>query len=244
MGGLPFLFYGTKLFRKFAARFMQHIYCISGLGADFRIFSKLQVKGATLHPIEWQMPSSDDTLVSFAQKLSSQINHPSPVLLGVSFGGMLATEMARVLPIQKAIIVSSCKLRAELPAYMRAAGRVGLHKAIPFWMVTQSKHLNRFIFDTRSREEELYLKRMMLADTNVEFIRRSVNMILNWRNTEQSASVIHIHGDRDKLLLPGTVQPDYWIKNGGHFMIWNMADKISEILNREIHINEGTSPAL
>lgn len=220
---------------------MQHIYCISGLGADFRIFSKLQMKEATLHPIEWKMPEAEDTLVSFAQKLSLQIIHPNPVLLGVSFGGMLATEMAKFLPVQKTIIVSSCKLRAELPAYMRAAGRVGLHKAIPFWTVTQSKHLNRFIFDTRSREEELYLKRMMLAETNVQFIRRSVNMILNWRNTEKPSSLVHIHGDCDKLLLPGTVHPDYWVKKGGHFMIWNMADKISEILNHEIHINEGTA---
>lgn len=213
---------------------MQHIYCFSGLGADFRIFSKIKVADAILHPIEWQMPEASDTLASFAQKLSSQVIHSDPVLLGVSFGGMLATEMAKTLSVKKVIIVSSCKVRAELPAYMRAAGRVGLHKALPFWAVTQNKHLNRLIFDTRSREEELYLKRMMLADTNIQFIKRSVNMILNWRNTEKPSSLVHIHGDSDKLLLPGPVHPDYWVKNGGHFMIWNMADQISEILNDEL----------
>lgn len=213
---------------------MQHIYCISGLGADFRIFSKIRVADAILHPIEWQMPEPTDTLASFAQKLSVQIIHPHPVLLGVSFGGMLATEIAKAHAVEKAIIVSSCKVRAELPAYMRAAGRIGLHKALPFWAVTQNKHLNRFIFDTRSREEELYLKRMMLADTNVQFIRRSVNMILNWKNMERPASLVHIHGDRDKLLLPGPVHPDYWVKNGGHFMIWNMAPEISSLINKEL----------
>ncbi len=215
---------------------MQHIYCLSGLGADFRIFSKLKLNDAVLHPINWQMPAPGDSLQSFAQKLSAQILHPQPVVLGVSFGGMLATEIAGFLPLKKAIIVSSCKLRSELPAYMRAAGRVGLHKALPYWAVTQNRHLNRFIFDARSREEELYLKRMMLAETNVQFIRRSVNMILNWQNKSRPASLVHIHGDRDKLLLPGTVHPDYWVKNGGHFMIWNMADAISEILNYELSV--------
>jgi pimeloyl-ACP methyl ester carboxylesterase len=213
---------------------MQHIYCIPGLGADFRLFSKIKVEHATLHPVEWQMPGPNDTLVSFAEKLSVQIMHPNPVLLGVSFGGMLATEIAKAHAVKKVIIVSSCKVRAELPAYMRAAGRAGLHKALPYWAVTQNKHLNRFIFDTRSREEELYLKRMMLADTHAQFLKRSVNMILNWKNMERPPSLVHIHGDRDKLLLPGPVHADYWVKNGGHFMIWNMANEISAILNREL----------
>lgn len=213
---------------------MQPVYCLSGLGADFRIFSNLKVEGALLHPIKWQMPEPTDTMSSFAAKLLTQVTHEDPVFLGVSFGGMLATEMAKIFPAKKTIIVSSCKLRAELPVYMRAAGRVGLHKAMPYWAVTQSRHLNRFIFDLKSRQEELYLKRMMLADTQVQFIRRSVNMILNWKNTERPASLVHIHGDSDKLLLPGTVHPDYWIKNGGHFMIWNMAGQVSEIINREL----------
>lgn len=211
---------------------MHHIYCISGLGADFRIFSKIEVENAELHPISWQMPEPGETLPVFAGRLARQIVHPNPVILGVSFGGMLATEIAKISPVKLAIIVSSCKVRAELPAYMRAAGRIGLHKSIPFGVVTANKYLNRFIFDTRSREEELYLKRMMLADTAAVFIRRSVNMILNWNNAERPASLVHIHGDRDKLLLPGPIKADFWVKGGGHFMIWNRAAEVSKILNR------------
>lgn len=213
---------------------MHQIYCISGLGADFRIFRNLEVENAQLHPIAWKMPEPGETLPGFAGRLSQQIHHPDPVILGVSFGGMLATEIAKIIPVKKSIIVSSCKVRAELPAYMRAAGRFGLHKTLPFGMVTRIKHLNRFIFDARSAEEELYLKRMMLAETGAMFIRRSVNMILNWRNTEFPGSLVHIHGDKDKLLLPGRVKADYWVKGGGHFMIWNMAPEISKILNLEL----------
>jgi pimeloyl-ACP methyl ester carboxylesterase len=228
------LYYGNYSFLKFALSYMVHIYCISGLGADFRLFSKIEVEGAELHPVAWQMPEPGDTLPVFAAKLAAQINHPNPVLLGVSFGGMIATEIAKLQPVQKAVIVSSCKLRKELPAYMRLAGRLGLHKALPYRVATQNRFLNRFIFDTRSREEELYLKRMMLADTGALFIRRSVNMILNWTNTELPEKLLHIHGDSDKLLLPGPVKADYWVKGGGHFMIWNMAAEISKILNREL----------
>jgi pimeloyl-ACP methyl ester carboxylesterase len=212
----------------------KHIYCISGLGADFRIFSKLEIPGAILHPIGWEMPKSHEDLGNYARRLSLQIKHPNPLLLGVSFGGMLSTEMAKVIAVEKAIIVSSCKGHRELPVYLRTAGKIGLHKALPYWMVTQNRFLSRFIFDTRSRAEELYLKQMMLKDTQALFIKRAVNMILHWKNDIYPTSLIHIHGDSDRLLFPGSVRADYWIKDGGHFMIWNMADKISEIIQKEI----------
>lgn len=212
----------------------KHIYCISGLGADFRIFSKLEIPGVILHPIVWQMPEKEDDMRSFAVKLSRQIQHPNPILLGVSFGGMLTTEIAKAMPVEKAIIVSSCKTKQELPMYMRAAGKVGLHKAVPYGLVTQNRLLSRFIFDTRSRQEELYLKQMMLKQTQVEFIKRSVNIILNWQNKSYPENLCHIHGSTDKLLLSGSVKPHYWVKGGGHFMIWNMAEEISNLIQKEL----------
>lgn len=211
-----------------------HIYCISGLGADFRIFSKLRIKGAVLHPIHWEIPGRHATLPSFALELSKQIKHSNPVLLGVSYGGMLSTEIAKNVPVSRAIIVSSCKQRSELPLYMRVAGAAGLHKVLPYWLVTQNKFLNRLIFDTRSREEELYLKRLMLTGSNLTLIRRSVNMILHWQNEELPANLVHIHGEKDKLLLPFGIRADYWVPDGGHFMIWNKANDVSAIIQDEI----------
>lgn len=213
---------------------VKHIYCISGLGADFRIFSKLSIPGAVLHGIKWQMPDPKDTLADFAFKLADQVLHEDAILLGVSFGGMLSVEMSKRFPFRKVIVVSSCKTRSELPAYMRAAGKLRLHKVVPYWNVTQNQRLNRFFFDTRSHEEELYLKRMMLAETRVKFIKRAVHMILNWQNRQYSERVVHIHGKADRLLLPGAVKADYWIEGGGHFMIWNQAEQISNIIAREI----------
>jgi pimeloyl-ACP methyl ester carboxylesterase len=212
----------------------KHIYCISGLGADFRIFSKLEIPGAILHPIGWEMPNQQDDMCSFAAKLSKQIQHPNPILLGVSFGGMLTTEIAKIVPIEKAIIVSSCKTRKELPWYMRSAGKVGLHKVVPYGLITQNQLLSRFIFDTRSRQEELYLKQMMLKQTQAEFIKRSVDMIVNWQNSNYPENLCHIHGSTDKLLLPGFIKPHYWVKGGGHFMIWNRADEVSRLIQQEL----------
>lgn len=210
---------------------MHHVYCISGLGADFRIFQQLQLHNATLHPIEWTMPDAGETLPQYAARLAAQIKHPQPVLLGVSFGGMLATEISRIMPVQQTIIISSCKCKQELPAWMRTAGKLRLHKIIPYWMVTQFSSLNKYIFDTQSKAEDLYIKQMMLKDTHHLFVKRAVNMILTWQAQTPAHNIMHIHGRADKLLLPKRVQANYWLNDAGHFMIWNRADEVSQYIN-------------
>jgi pimeloyl-ACP methyl ester carboxylesterase len=214
---------------------LHHIYCISGLGADFRIFSKIAIENSVLHPITWQMPEKGEDIPHFAERLSGQIKHDNASLLGVSFGGMLATEISKIRPVRNTIVVSSAKCRNELPMYMRAAGNLKLHKVAPYWLVTRSKYLSRFIFDVRSLDEELYLKQMMLKDTDLTFLQRAVDMILRWQSHEYPDRIVHIHGDKDKLLFPGSVKANYLVKDGGHFMIWNMAGEISKIINKELN---------
>lgn len=209
---------------------MHHVYCISGLGADFRIFQQLTLHNTVLHPIEWVMPEVAETLPQYAARLATQIKHPKPVLLGVSFGGMLATEISRLIPVQQTIVVSSCKCREELPLWMRTAGTLQLHKLVPYWMVTQFSSLNKYIFDTQSKAEDLYIKQMMLKDTHHQFVKRAVHMILTWQGQAPAENIVHIHGKADKLLLPKKVQANYWLNNAGHFMIWNRAADVSQYI--------------
>lgn len=214
---------------------MQHIYCISGLGADFRIFQHIRIPDAVMHPINWETPHKGESLPAYAKRLSEQILHPQAILLGVSFGGMLATEISKLVAVKKTILISSNRSPKEFPRYLKWAGKMQLHKLVPYHLVTRMAVLNRFIFDTRSKAEELYLKRMMLKESDVVFIQRAVDMIMRWKATDSNdSSLIQIHGTKDRLLLPGRIVADHWIEGGGHFMIWNEAEKISNILQKEI----------
>ncbi len=206
------------------------IYCISGLGADFRIFRQLRLPGYQLVPIEWLAIQKAESLPHYAGRLAAQIPEPEPLLLGVSFGGMLATELAAMLPHSRAFIISSCKCRTELPAWMRVAGRLHLHRVVPYQLAPRHAGLGRFIFDTRSTEEERYLKQIMLQQTHPHFIARAVHMILHWQRRQAPSNVFHVHGRTDRLLLPGRCQPHHWIDDGGHFMVWNKAVPISQLL--------------
>ena len=217
---------------------MHHIYCISGLGADHRLFDNLQLNNAQLHFIDWILPAETDTLQTYAQLLATQIKHPEIVLMGVSFGGMLATAITtfaqqhpQPYSIKKTIIISSCKSPAELPLLMKWAGKLGLHRIMPYKLILRSASLNRFLFDLRSRQEELYLKLQMLQGNTPEIIERSINLILTWIGDPEPTHLVHIHGNADRLLTPANIKADFWIEDGGHFMVWNKAPEISVIIN-------------
>ena len=60
-----------------------------------------------------------------------RIKHPKPILIGVSFGGILVQEMAGFLDYEKVIIVSSIKSNKELPTHMKLAKITNAHKLLP-----------------------------------------------------------------------------------------------------------------
>src|SRR5882724_23441 len=98
------------------------IYCISGLGADEKIFANLQLQGYELRHIPWLTPHKNEKINAYARRMAASIQHESPLLIGVSFGGMVAIEIARHMPVRKLILISTIKSTGEMPPWMKMAG--------------------------------------------------------------------------------------------------------------------------
>jgi len=108
-------------------------YFISGLGADKKAFQKIKLPSA-YEPVylDWIPPQKNESLCNYARRFSSLIkNDDAFILIGLSFGGMLASEIARLRRPMKTIIISSLASSNELPWYFKQAGKIGLHKAVP-----------------------------------------------------------------------------------------------------------------
>lgn len=88
---------------------MKTIYCISGLGADEKAFSRLSIEGYQLQIINWLKPLHNETLQEYATRMRETIKEEEPILIGLSFGGIMCTEIAKQIPVQKIIIISSIK---------------------------------------------------------------------------------------------------------------------------------------
>jgi pimeloyl-ACP methyl ester carboxylesterase len=208
---------------------MQTIYCISGLGADQRVFSKLDCPGYEVHYIKWLIPLKEESIGDYAKRLIHQIRHPKPILIGVSFGGMMCIEIAKHIKVSGIILISSIKYDAEMPRWMRLSGKFKVNKLFKLRFMKFLEPIENYRLGLETKEE-----RNMVHDyrKNVDrkFLNWSINAVLNWKNKDVPANTFHIHGSKDKIFPIRKIKPDHNI-HGGHMMILNRSKEVNEVVN-------------
>lgn len=213
---------------------MKTIYCISGLGADERAFSRLQISGHTLINLPWLLPEDKETIEHYAKRMSVGITEENPVLLGLSFGGMMSIEIAKLLPVDKVILISSIQSADALPGWMIGAGKLRLNKLFSMQSYKILEPIqNRFLGVNDA--DEIAMVRSYRKNAPVIYTNWAINEVLNWRNSWQPSKVFHIHGDKDKMFPIKKVAPTHIVKGGGHFMIMNKAAEVSSCINEIVY---------
>ncbi|WP_353197674.1 alpha/beta hydrolase [Parapedobacter defluvii] len=207
---------------------MRTYYLFSGLGADHRAFQGMEFPGETRH-ISWVPPLPNESIAGYAERIAAQITSPSPILVGLSFGGMMALEVGKHVQAEQVILISSAKSKAEIPRYYRWLGGLSLQRLIPASQITKANRWLYWLFGAETPEEKSLLADI-LADTDPTFFRWAVNSIATWNNTAVPANTIHIHGIADRILPYRFVKADYVIPGGSHFMAVNRAKEISDII--------------
>ncbi|MEO5893797.1 MAG: alpha/beta hydrolase [Ferruginibacter sp.] len=210
---------------------MKTIYCISGLAADERAFSRLKAEGYKITCLPWLKPFPNEAIKDYALRMSKPITAEKPILMGLSFGGMMSIEIAKLLPVEKVILISSVKSRKEMPRWMKAAGFLRLNKIFPMrsYRITEPIQ-NRFIGVTSADDMEMV--RSYRKNAPADYLDWAINEVLKWRNDWQPPNVFHVHGDADRIFPINNLTPTHVIKKGGHFMIMNKAAEVNVALNQ------------
>ena len=208
------------------------IYALSGLGADERAFQKLNINGEFI-PISWLDPKPEESLSSYANRLSEQIDQSEPfVLLGLSFGGMLASELNKIIKPELTILLSSASTKNELPAYFTVIRKLRLTRILPASCFKPPAWFMNSYFRLKRNQDRALVKDIM-RDSNPVFIKWAVGAIMNWDNTIVPENVLRIHGDKDRVLINRRL-PDSITLGKGHLIVFDQANKVSEIVNERI----------
>lgn len=203
------------------------IYAIPGLGADERVFKYLDLD---IKPIHWIPPVKNESLEAYALRLSKQVNTDKPfVLLGVSFGGMVAVELNKYITPEKTIIISSAASKDELPRLTGFFKMAGITKILPSFLLKPPSFVAYKAFGVKNPENKRLLK-TIIKDTDPQFIRWCMDKIVHWNNEDIPSHIKRIHGDKDQLLKMRSGVEYSVIKNGGHFMIVEQANQIKKII--------------
>jgi pimeloyl-ACP methyl ester carboxylesterase len=206
---------------------MKNIYIFTGLGADERVFYKINFGNYNAIHIKWITPLQNETIEAYALRLTQQITTSNPILLGLSFGGMIAVEVAKHIDTEKIILVSSSKNKNEVPFYYRLAGKIHLHKIIRARFLVRANKITNKIFSVRSSEDKKIISSMMAA-SDVVFLNWAIDKIVHLQNEVVHKNLTHIHGTADRILPIRFVNADIIIKGGTHLMIMNKAEEVQQ----------------
>jgi len=209
---------------------MKHIYCISGLGADERVFAKFKFPEHQLHFIKWITPEKSDSIDAYAKKLIDQIHHTKPLLIGLSFGGIMCIEIAKLIKTEIVIIISSIKSSNEMPLWMWLSGKIKINKILPmrpFKLIEPWQNYNLGVKTTEEKE----MVNAYRKNVDIAYSKWAVNIILNWKNKTVPKNLYHIHGSDDRIFSIKKINATRTISGGGHLMILNKSDEINEYIN-------------
>jgi pimeloyl-ACP methyl ester carboxylesterase len=139
------------------------IYFISGLGADERVFQFLNLDEVDHTFIKWNEPERKESLTTYCKKLIKQIDTTKEIILiGVSFGGIIAQEISKIISCRKVIIISSVKTKNEFSWPLRLARKLQIHLIVPLWLLTLSNRLTSdYYFGVKSKEESKLLHQII-----------------------------------------------------------------------------------
>lgn len=211
------------------------VYLMPGLAASVQIFDRIVLPEETfeIFLLEWQIPLDNESLSDYAKRMTQNITQPNPVLIGVSFGGILVQEMAHFLNTRKVIIISSVKSNLEFPRRMKVAKTTKAYKLIPTNLLANIESLSKFSFGEKINQR-LKLYEKFLAVRDKRYLDWALEQVFMWKRTTVDEKVIHIHGDADDVFPLQYIKNCIVVKGGTHVMILTKYKWLNENLPKII----------
>ncbi|MBV7441561.1 alpha/beta hydrolase [Weeksellaceae bacterium TAE3-ERU29] len=208
-------------------------YFISGLGGDETAFERLTIN-SEFEPlfIDWKIPEKNEDILHYAKRMANEINDNEPfILVGYSFGGIIAQEINRLISPEKTILISSVKNREELSPFIQMVSKTGIHKVTPISFFTSDGFLS-YAFFRKMYDRKMPLLKKYFNVRDPYYLKWSINQSVNWQPKHQPIEKLyHIHGDKDIVFPIKYIKNAEIIKNGTHLMPIQKHKQVSDILN-------------
>ncbi len=207
------------------------VYFMPGLAASSAIFERIKLDESVFetYMLEWEIPQPKESLSDYAVRIAKNIKHENPVLIGVSFGGILVQEISKHIKARKIIIISSVRSNVEFPRRMKIGKKTKAYKLIPMKLILNIENLAKYSFGEKvNKRIKLYEKFLAVRDLN--YLQWAVESVILWDRDKVDENVIHIHGDQDDVFPIKYIDKCIVVKGGTHIMILNKYKWLNENL--------------
>ena len=215
------------------------IYAIPGMGVDGRIFRELRLD-RPIEILEWMAPCGErESLQAYARRLAEPLpDHPF-LMMGLSFGGVICQEIARIKPVKGVVLLSSIRDQSGLPWYMELMQKIPYYqlsrgdwriKSMPYWGP---------IFGLKDKAEIAFLQDLF-SDFSVLYRMWAIKSLVHWQKPAEieDLPLFHIHGSKDEIFAARLQTPDVLIKGGTHSMVFQRAEEVSRAIQAGIQYIE------
>ena len=201
---------------------------LPGLGGDERLFSPQRAAFPELIVPKWIKPRRGERLAEYASRFAEVINPGRDCFIGgVSFGGVVALELAALFDVRECFLIGSIRSPREIPKRLRFFKPVAD-------LVTIPKNLSSLALTLGGRHLNPTVRGLLhqLKDTDAEFLRWAANAILQWTPSPrvQHVRVSQIHGDQDRIFPVSYVSADKVISGGGHLVSLRNSEEVNRFL--------------
>lgn len=213
---------------------------LSGMGADERVFAPQAAAFENLIVPRWLEPVVGEPLSAFAKRMAEAIDPDAPCFLGgASFGGMVAMEMLPHLNVRAVFLIGSVRRPDELPLAVRMFRPLAFFvRWLPLELFQIGSRLVRTIFGRWMRPHVRILLHQ-LEQSEASFLRWAISAMLRWRHTDLNVGalpVFQIHGDQDRPIPIGNIQPTEVVQGGGHVISLTHAEQVNAFLRKHMNI--------
>lgn len=211
---------------------------LPGLGADRRLFHRQQLPGVQVELLDWIEPIRGESLREYAVRLAKTFDTTRPMYLGgVSMGGMVALELARLLTPVATFLIASARSPQAIPRWYHLPHLMLEHLPLAQMrtVALETPFVRWSMGPMDGETENLVCK--MVADTSPRFIGWAIRAVLGWDGPGSvTGRVFQIHGGEDRLLPANLQRPDVLVPSAGHLVNLTHPQIVNEfLLSRLIH---------
>ena len=209
-----------------------------GLGLSSDIFKCLELSFDTYILLEWIPPIFNEDMDAYCQRLLAPVDlnlYASTTIIGHSFGGIIAQQMACIFPIDQLILVSTIMNEKEKPR--------GVHiiKYLPDFFMNRIKGFIQLSYPLWANQHGYSspslrnLFKEAIKTLPAYYYHWSLRQIQKWKCPEITCPVLRLHGQLDKTFPITTLKTDYIrVEDGDHLMIYKKAEEVSKHINNLI----------
>ena len=205
---------------------------LPGLGGDHRLFDPQRAAFPELVTPDWIAPEKKESLVDYAARFAKLIDPGCPCFIGgVSFGGVVALEVASQLATRECYLIGSVRSPVEIPRRLHIVRSATNLIMIPKWLSPWALTCGGRWLSPTARGALHQLK-----DTDEHFLKWAAHAILKWKPSAGAGRVrvVQIHGDLDRVFPIVHISADKTIAGAGHLVSLTHSKEVNEYLRQRM----------